>query len=137
MIRNEVLDEQRTQDSQSGIQTRSGGLSGRTWVQLCGRWAQFRREWQYDWALEGDAAEVFPGKGKRTAEQRRIHELETENRRLRMEKEILKKATVNSIGRCNTKCLNPRFGGAWYGASWTTWHDSISKVGVMATLARR
>ena len=47
-------------------------------VNLIGRW---KRE------LEDNAAEAFPGKGKRTAEQQRIHELETENRRLRMEKE--------------------------------------------------
>ena len=52
---------------------------------LIGRW---KRE------LEDNAVEAFPGKGKRTAEQQRIHELETENRRLRMEKEILKKATA-------------------------------------------
>ena len=60
---------------------RSLGVSGA----LIGRWKR---------VLEGDAAEVFPGKGKRTAEQQRIHDLETENRRLRMEKEILKKATA-------------------------------------------
>ena len=60
---------------------RSLGVNGN----LIGRW---KRE------LEGDAAEAFPGKGKRTAEQQRIHELETENRRLRMEKEIFKKATA-------------------------------------------
>ena len=53
---------------------RSMGVNGN----LIGRW---KRE------LEDNAAEAFPGKGKRTAEQQRIHELETENRRLRMEKE--------------------------------------------------
>jgi transposase len=52
---------------------------------LIGRWKR---------QLEDDTSEAFPGKGKRTAEQQRIHELETENRRLRMEKEILKKATA-------------------------------------------
>jgi transposase len=52
---------------------------------LIGRW---KRE------LETQTAEAFPGKGKRSAEQQRIHELEAENRRLRMEKEILKKATA-------------------------------------------
>ena len=52
---------------------------------LIGRWER---------QLEGHASEAFPGKGKRTAEQQRIHDLETENRRLRMEKEILKKATA-------------------------------------------
>ncbi len=60
---------------------RSLGIRGN----LIGRW---RLE------LEGSALEAFPGKGKRTAEQQRIHELEKENRRLRMEKEILKKATA-------------------------------------------
>ncbi len=60
---------------------RSLGIRGN----LIGRW---RRQ------LEGSVSEAFPGKGKRTAEQQRIHELETENRRLRMEKEILKKATA-------------------------------------------
>ena len=60
---------------------RSLGIRGN----LIGRWTR---------ELEDDAPETFPGKGKRSAEQQRIHELETENRRLRMEKEILKKATV-------------------------------------------
>jgi len=57
---------------------RSLGVSGA----LIGRWRQ---------QLEDNVSEAFPGKGKRTAEQQRIHDLETENRRLRMEKEILKK----------------------------------------------
>jgi transposase len=60
---------------------RSLGVSGA----LIGRWKQ---------QLEDDRSGVFPGNGKRTPEQQRIHELETENRRLRMEKEVLKKATV-------------------------------------------
>lgn len=60
---------------------RSLGINGA----LIGRW---RRQ------LEGNASEAFPGKGKRTADQQRIHELEKENRRLKMEKEILKKATA-------------------------------------------
>ncbi len=60
---------------------RSLGIRGN----LIGRW---RRQ------LEGSASEAFPGKGKRTGEQQRIYELEKENRRLRMEKEILKKATA-------------------------------------------
>ena len=60
---------------------RSLGIRGN----LIGRWKR---------QLEDNASEAFPGKGKRTAEQQRIHELETENRRLRMEKEILKKATA-------------------------------------------
>ena len=60
---------------------RSLGIRGN----LIGRWKR---------QLEDDASETFPGKGKRTGEQQRIHELEVENRRLRMEKDILKKATA-------------------------------------------
>ena len=60
---------------------RSLGVSGA----LIGRW---RGE------LEAQEAEAFPGKGNRPAEQQRIHELEVENRRLRMERDILKKATA-------------------------------------------
>lgn len=60
---------------------RSLGVSGA----LIGRWKD---------ELERHAAEAFPGHGKRTAEQQRIHELESENRRLRMERDILKKATA-------------------------------------------
>ncbi len=60
---------------------RSLGVSGA----LIGRWRQ---------ELAGGLAEAFPGKGKRTAEQQRIHELEADNRRLRLEREILKKATA-------------------------------------------
>ncbi len=60
---------------------RSLGVNGA----LIGRW---RRQ------LEDIGSDAFPGKGKRTAEQQRIDELEKENRRLRMEKEILKKATA-------------------------------------------
>ncbi|VUX55638.1 transposase [uncultured Woeseiaceae bacterium] len=56
---------------------RSLGVSGN----MIGRW---RRE------LEEDVLGAFPAQDKRTAEQQRIHDLEVENRRLRMEKEILK-----------------------------------------------
>ena len=52
---------------------------------LIGRW---KRE------LHVHEAAAFPGNGHRTAEQQRIHTLESENRQLRMEREILKKATA-------------------------------------------
>ncbi len=52
---------------------------------LIGRWKD---------ELEAQKAEAFPGQGKCPTEQQRIHELETENRRLRMERDILKKATA-------------------------------------------
>jgi transposase len=60
----------------------AGGILGVNGA-LIGRWKR---------KLEDNGAEAFPGKDKRTAEQQRIDELEAENRRLRMEKDILKKA---------------------------------------------
>ena len=60
---------------------RSLGVSGA----LIGRWKG---------ELEAPEREAFPGKGKRQTEQQRIHDLELENRRLRMERDIFKKATA-------------------------------------------
>lgn len=60
---------------------RSLGVNGA----LIGRWKG---------ELEARATDAFPGHGKRAAEHQRIHELEAENRRLRMERDILKKATA-------------------------------------------
>ena len=60
---------------------RSLGIRGN----LIGRW---RRQ------LEADEASAFPGKGKLAPDQQRIRDLEAENRRLKMEKDILKKATA-------------------------------------------
>ena len=65
---------------------RSLGIRGN----LIGRWKR---------QLEDNTSDAFPGKGKRTAEQQRIHELEVENRRLRMEKEILKKRPRPSLSK--------------------------------------
>jgi len=59
-----------------------GGVEGVSST-LIGRW---KRE------LNVHEAEAFPGNGHRTAEQQRIHVLESENRQLRMEREILQKA---------------------------------------------
>lgn len=59
---------------------RSLGVRG----SLIGRW---KRDLE-----SGDS--VFQGHGKLTPDQQRIRDLETENRRLKMEKDILKKATA-------------------------------------------
>ncbi len=44
--------------------------------------------------LSADAEEAFPGKGHMTSEKEELHRLRQENQRLRMEREILKKATA-------------------------------------------
>lgn len=59
---------------------RSLGVGGN----LVGRW---KRDLE-----SGDSA--FPGNGRLTPDQQRIRELEAENRRLKMEKDILRKATA-------------------------------------------
>ena len=46
--------------------------------------------WVLEWQRGG--AKSFPGKGKLKPENEEIHRLEKENRRLRMERDILKKA---------------------------------------------
>ena len=57
-------------------------------------------KWVHSARNERDDA--FRGNGNMTAEQKEIHQLREENRHLKMEKEILKKATVDSIGQCNS-----------------------------------
>ena len=60
---------------------------------LLSRWV---REYKMD---DGDA---FRGRGKLRAEQEEIRQLREEVKRLKMEKEILKKAAVDSIDQRNT-----------------------------------
>jgi transposase len=59
-----------------------------------------KRCWQRE--LDGGGSDAFPGQGKLPPDQQRIRDLENENRRLRMEKEILKKASENSTRHRNT-----------------------------------
>jgi len=50
----------------------------------------------YNWKKKyfEDSSQLFPGKGKQSPEAEKIRELEKENRELRMERDILKKATA-------------------------------------------
>ncbi len=50
------------------------------------------RRWKRELAPEGGVA--FPGKGHQTPDQAEMHRLQEENRQLRMERDILKKATA-------------------------------------------
>jgi len=50
------------------------------------------RRWKKQ--LETDGSQAFPGKGHMTAQKEELHRLRKENKRLRMEREILKKATA-------------------------------------------
>ncbi len=50
------------------------------------------RRWKRELGQDGRVA--FPGKGHQTLEQAELHRVQEENRRLRMERDILKKATA-------------------------------------------
>ena len=52
---------------------------------MLGRWVQ---------ELQADEAEAFRGNGKLTAEQQELRRLREENRRLKLEREVLKKAAA-------------------------------------------
>src|SRR5210317_1612035 len=52
---------------------------------MLGRWVK---------ELEEDESEAFRGNGKQTSEQALLRQLREENRRLKMERDILKKATA-------------------------------------------
>ena len=64
---------------------------------MLGRWVKE----QYS-----DDGQAFRGNGKLTPEQDEIRKLKTQVKRLEMEKEILKKATVDSICQCNALVYN-------------------------------
>ena len=55
------------------------------------------RRWKQKFEKEGIYA--FPGQGNLTAEQEEIRRLQEENRKLRMERDILKKATAFFAGQ--------------------------------------
>jgi transposase len=54
--------------------------------------ANMRRQWKRQLAQEGENA--FPGNGRLSPDQEELHRLRPENTRLRMEREILKKAAL-------------------------------------------
>ena len=54
--------------------------------------ANVLRKWKNQFAE--DAEQAFPGNGKASAEQEELRRLREENRQLRMERDILKKATA-------------------------------------------
>jgi len=60
---------------------------------LLGRWVKEHQQ---------DEGQAFRGNGKLTPEQEELRKLKAKVKQLEMEKEILKKATVYSMGQCNT-----------------------------------
>lgn len=54
--------------------------------------ATMLRKWKRTWEHQG--AQAFPGNGRLRPEQEELHRLRQENKRLRMERDILKKAAL-------------------------------------------
>ena len=54
--------------------------------------ANMLRKWKQKMAPQGESA--FPGNGRLSPDQEELHHLRQENKRLRMEREILKKAAL-------------------------------------------
>lgn len=93
------------------------------------------RRWlaQYDAECAGGA-----GVGKPlTAEQQRIRQLEAENRQLREDNTLLKKASVGSMNRCNTFLLISNEGGLTNGTNGTAGVVARRQVRGLATVAGR
>lgn len=86
---------------------------------------------------EADPAHAFPGGGHMKPEQSEIAALKKEVRKLKAERDILKKAAVDSMGRCNTRYSVQTTGGFCDGASWQTWHERRPEGGAVAALAQR
>jgi transposase-like protein len=64
---------------------------------------QLRKKYSREFKHEAVGLVVDQGDtAKQKPEQQHIRDLENENQRLRMEKDILKMATADSVGYCNT-----------------------------------
>jgi transposase len=83
-------------------------------------------------------AEVDEGRGPAgaltTEEREELIRLRRENQTLRMEKEILKKATVGSMDRCNIFCFSPRLGDDAHGTNRTAWALPFAEAGTLAAM---
>jgi transposase len=85
--------------------------------------------------LTADPVDAFPGLGKMKPEQEEIARLQKEVAKLKMERDILKKAAVSSTSQCNTICINHQE--VLYGKDGTTGAVRPREVGTMAQMAGR
>jgi len=71
-----------------------------------------------NWVKQADLDEGRRTNGVTTEEREELVRLRRENRALREEREILKKAAVNSIDLRNARCSTSKLGGSCYGTDW-------------------
>jgi transposase len=94
---------------------------------MLGRWVK-----EHQRSSDGQA---FRGNGKLTPDQAEIRQLREENRCLKMEKDILKKATVDSTGQCNTQYWMTDYGVLCNGSNGKAWVERRREIRGLETMA--
>ena len=87
--------------------------------------------------LSDTEGQAFRGNGNLTPEQEELKKLRAQVKRLKMEKDILKKATVDSTGQCNTYTnliINMRL---FHEASYSSTFYRKRKIRSMGSLEKR
>jgi transposase len=87
-------------------------------------------------ALADDPQHAFPGPGQMKPEQLEIAQLKREVIRLKAERDILKKAAVDSSGRGNSRCEFSRRCYEAKGFSWTSVKLERDSVQILLAIAR-
>lgn len=87
--------------------------------------------------LAADPGQAFLGHGQLKPEQAELVRLRRENARLKAERDILKKAVVDSTGRCNTRYPFPEMEGVIHGTDGTTRAYREAEGGVVAPMEAR
>jgi transposase len=98
-----------------------------------------RRNQLYKWQVQAKAhgKEAFPGYGHQPKPADDVARLKRELARVTEERDILKKAVVGSMGRCDTLYSFPELGGVIHGTDGTTRAVRDAEGGVVATMEAR
>lgn len=89
-----------------------------------------------NWMKQADLESGRRTDGLTTEERGELRRLRRENRQLKLEREILKKAAVDSAGRCNTLYYFTDLEGVVHGTVRTSWPFCDPESGVVATLEK-
>jgi transposase-like protein len=93
------------------------------------------RRWRQQ--LDADPAGAFVGHGQAVTDADELTRLRRELARVRQERDFLKKAAVDSTGRCNTRYGFLDWEGVAHGTDRTSWPLCDAEGGVVAPLEER